>query len=146
MTTETVFRRVLVAGGAGFIGAQTCKALHRAGYLPVTLDNLSKGYAPQVKWGPLHQGDLRDADMVKSLVRQYGIKGALHFAAYIEVGESVRDPVKYWDNNVNAAVAFAGALIEAGVEVRMSKDTITLHPGPSADPARLVVLDAESTE
>ena len=125
---------VLVAGGAGFIGAQTCKALHRAGYLPVTLDNLSKGYAPQVKWGPLHQGDLRDADLVKSLVRQYGIKGALHFAAFIEVGESVRDPLKYWDNNVNAAVAFAGALIEAGVEAFLFSSTAAVYGTPLVSP------------
>jgi UDP-glucose 4-epimerase/UDP-arabinose 4-epimerase len=55
-TSAGTRRAVLVAGGAGFIGAQTCKALHRAGYLPVTLDNLSKGYEPQVKWGPLHRG------------------------------------------------------------------------------------------
>jgi len=125
---------VLVAGGAGFIGAQTCKALSRAGYLPVTLDNLSKGYAPQVKWGPLHQGDLRDADLVKSLVRQYDIKGALHFAAFIEVGESVRDPFKYWDNNVSAANAFAGALIEAGVEAFLFSSTAAVYGTPEYSP------------
>ena len=125
---------VLVAGGAGFIGAQTCKALSRAGYLPVTLDNLSKGYAPQVKWGPLHQGDLRDAELVKSLVRQYDIKGALHFAAFIEVGESVRNPVKYWDNNVSAANAFAAALIEAGVEAFLFSSTAAVYGTPEYSP------------
>jgi UDP-glucose 4-epimerase len=125
---------VLVAGGAGFIGAQTCKALSRAGYLPVTLDNLSKGYAPQVKWGPLHEGDLRDAELVKSLVRQYDIKGALHFAAFIEVGESVRSPVKYWDNNVSAANAFAAALIEAGVEAFLFSSTAAVYGTPEYSP------------
>ena len=134
--TNTVTDRppVLVAGGAGFIGAQTCKALHRAGYLPVVLDNLSKGYEPQVKWGPLHRGDLRDRELVRSLVRQYGIRGALHFAAYIEVGESVRDPVKYWDNNVNAAVAFAGALIDAGVEAFLFSSTAAVYGTPEYSP------------
>jgi UDP-glucose 4-epimerase/UDP-arabinose 4-epimerase len=125
---------VLVAGGAGYIGAQTCKALHGAGYLPVTLDNLSKGYRPQVKWGPLHEGDLRDRELVGSLVRQYGVVGALHFAAFIEVGESVRDPFKYWDNNVSAAVAFAGALIEAGVEAFLFSSTAAVYGTPQFSP------------
>ena len=59
---------ILVAGGAGFIGAQTCKALAKAGYLPVTLDNLSTGYAAAVRWGPLYQGDIRDRDLVRKIV------------------------------------------------------------------------------
>lgn len=125
---------VLVAGGAGFIGAQTCKALRAAGYLPVTLDNLSKGYAPQVKWGPLHRGDLRDAALVGELVRRYDIRGALHFAAFIEIGESVRDPVKYWDNNVTAALAFAGALIAAGVEAFLFSSTAAVYGTPRVSP------------
>jgi UDP-glucose-4-epimerase GalE len=125
---------VLVAGGAGFIGAQTCKALSRAGYLPVTLDNLSKGHREQVKYGPLHVGDLRDAELVKSLVRQYGVTGALHFAAFIEVGESVRAPLKYWDNNVMAATAFAGALIEAGVEAFLFSSTAAVYGTPLTSP------------
>ena len=134
--TQTASDRpaVLVAGGAGFIGAQTCKALHRAGYLPVVLDNLSKGYAPQVKWGPLHQGDLRDAALVRSLVEQYRIQGALHFAAFIEVGESVRNPLKYWDNNVTAAVAFAGALVEAGVQAFLFSSTAAVYGTPLTSP------------
>lgn len=125
---------MLVAGGAGFIGAQTCKALHQAGYLPVTLDDLSKGYAAQVKWGPLHQGDLRDRDLVRSLIGRYDIKGALHFAAFIEVGESVRDPLKYWDNNVSAAATFAGTLIEAGVESFLFSSTAAVYGTPRYSP------------
>ena len=134
--TERISDRpaVLVAGGAGFIGAQTCKALHAAGYRPVVLDDLSKGYVPQVKWGPLVRGDLRDRELVKALVREHDIKGALHFAAYIEVGESVRDPVKYWDNNVVAAVAFAGALIEAGVEAFLFSSTAAVYGTPEYSP------------
>lgn len=73
---------ILVAGGAGYIGSQTCKALARAGYLPVTLDNLSTGYAPSVKWGPFHPGDLRDQALVADLVRRYRVQGAMHFAAF----------------------------------------------------------------
>jgi UDP-glucose 4-epimerase/UDP-arabinose 4-epimerase len=122
---------ILVAGGAGFIGAQTCKALYRAGYLPITLDNLSTGYEAAVKWGPFHPGDLRDRDLVIQLVRQYDIKAAIHFAAYSLVGESVTNPAKYYDNNVGAATLFASALIEAGVEALVFSSTAAVYGVPS---------------
>ena len=122
---------ILVAGGAGFIGAQTCKALYRAGYLPVTLDNLSTGYWAAVRWGPFHPGDLRDRELVMQLVRQYDIKAAIHFAAYSLVGESVTNPAKYYDNNVGAATLFASALIEAGVEALVFSSTAAVYGVPS---------------
>ncbi|HVY34035.1 MAG TPA: UDP-glucose 4-epimerase GalE [Caulobacteraceae bacterium] len=125
---------ILVAGGAGYIGAQTCKALKAAGFLPVTLDNLSTGYAPAVKWGPLERGDLRDRDLVQGLVAKYDIKAALHFAAYSLVGESVRDPAKYYDNNVGAATAFADALIGAGVKALVFSSTAAVYGTPSVSP------------
>ena len=106
---------ILVAGGAGYIGSQTCKALKQAGYLPVTLDNLSTGYRQAVKFGPFVEADLRDRETVRKAVREYGIKAAIHFAAFSLVGESVSNPAKYYDNNVGAANAFASALIEEGV-------------------------------
>lgn len=122
---------ILVAGGAGFIGAQTCKALYQAGYLPVTLDNLSTGYGAAVRWGPFHNGDVRDRDQVMALVRQYDIKAAIHFAAYSLVGESVANPAKYYDNNVGAATSFASALIEAGVEALVFSSTAAVYGVPS---------------
>jgi UDP-glucose 4-epimerase/UDP-arabinose 4-epimerase len=67
-------------------------------------------------------------------VRQYRIVGALHFAAFIEVGESVRDPFKYWDNNVSAATAFAGALIDAGVEAFLFSSTAAVYGTPQYSP------------
>ncbi len=125
---------ILVAGGAGYIGSQTCKALAQAGYLPVTLDNLSTGHAAAVKWGPLVRGDLRDRDLVQATVREYGVRGALHFAAYSLVGESVRDPAKYYDNNVGAATAFASALIGAGVEALVFSSTAATYGTPTVSP------------
>ena len=125
---------ILVAGGAGYIGSQTCKALAGAGYLPVVLDNLSTGYAAGVKWGPLHQGDLRDKALVAEIVGRYGVVGAMHFAAFSLVGESVTDPVKYYDNNTGAAVAFAGALIESGVQSFVFSSTAAVYGIPTASP------------
>ena len=125
---------VLVAGGAGYIGAQTCKALAAAGYLPVTLDNLATGYAKAVKWGPFEQGDLRDKDRVRDIVARYDIKAAMHFAAFSLVGESVTNPLKYYDNNVSAAVAFAEALISSGVESFVFSSTAATYGIPDASP------------
>jgi UDP-glucose 4-epimerase/UDP-arabinose 4-epimerase len=125
---------ILVAGGAGYIGAQTCKALAKAGYLPVTLDNLSTGYQAAVRWGPFYQGDLRDRDLVHKIVGDHAIIGALHFAAFSLVGESVRDPAKYYDNNVGAATVFASSLIEAGVQALVFSSTAAVYGVPTTSP------------
>lgn len=125
---------IFVAGGAGYIGAHTCKALRQAGYLPVTIDNLATGYRQAVKWGPLHEGDIRDKAMVSALIEQYRPVGAIHFAAYSLVGESATNPLKYFDNNVGAGIAFAEALIEGGVEALVFSSTAATYGVPSVSP------------
>src|ERR1700744_4969536 len=107
--------RILVAGGAGFIGSHACKALAQAGYLPVALDNLTKGHADAVKWGPLVQADIRDIETVRAAVREHQITAVMHFAASIEVGESVARPDLYYDNNVVATLALLDALTAENV-------------------------------
>ena len=91
---------VLVTGGAGYVGAHACKALARAGYIPVTYDNLSTGHESFVRWGPLVPGDIRDYARLRETIRSRDITAVLHFAACAYVGESVIDPQKYYDNNV----------------------------------------------
>ena len=125
---------VLVAGGAGYIGSHACKALKAAGYLPVTLDNLSTGYREAVKWGPLIEADIRDRVAVREAVAEYGIKAAIHFAAFSLVGESVKNPAKYYDNNVGAGVTFAETLIGSGVEALVFSSTAATYGVPSASP------------
>ena len=125
---------VLVAGGAGYIGSHTCKALKAAGFLPVTLDNLSTGYRQAVKWGPLFEADIRDREAVGEAIRTYRIKAAIHFAAFSLVGESVRDPGKYYDNNVGAGVTFAETLIASGVGALVFSSTAAAYGIPSASP------------
>ena len=125
---------VLVAGGAGYIGSHTCKALLAAGFRPVTLDNLSTGYRPAVKWGPLIEADIRDKAVVARTVAEHKIVAAIHFAAYSLVGESVKDPAKYYDNNVGAAVAFSGALIGAGVQAFVFSSTAAAYGIPTVSP------------
>jgi UDP-glucose-4-epimerase GalE len=97
--------RVLVTGGAGYIGSQTAKALARAGYEVVVLDNFVTGHPEAVKWGPLIEGNLGDKELLAKIFREQRIEAVLHFAASLLVGESMTDPQKYfWNNVVNTLV------------------------------------------
>jgi UDP-arabinose 4-epimerase len=107
--------KILVTGGAGYIGSHTCKALAAAGHTPVVLDNLSTGHRWAVKWGPLVVADIADRSQVKSAIKEFGIGAVMHFAAHAYVGESVRQPQKYFDNNVTKTLALIDTLLEAGI-------------------------------
>ncbi|MDF2142831.1 UDP-glucose 4-epimerase GalE [Paenirhodobacter sp. CAU 1674] len=111
----TAAPRILVTGGAGYIGAHCCKALARAGIEPVSFDNLSRGHRDAVKWGPLEVGDLRDRDAVLDALVRHRIEAVIHFAALAYVGESVTQPTLYYDNNLGGMVALLGAMAQAGV-------------------------------
>lgn len=107
--------RVLVTGGAGYIGSHACKALARAGYEPVVFDNLSTGWKNAVKWGPLVQGDLMDRASIDAVLAEYRPDAVMHFAALSLVGESMKDPGLYWRVNVGGALNLLEACAEAGV-------------------------------
>src|SRR5262245_7966779 len=91
---------VLVTGGAGYVGSHVCKALHRSGLIPVTLDNLSTGHRKAVQWGPLEVGDVRDEGLVSEVMGRHNATAVLHFAALSLVGESAGKPLEYYENNV----------------------------------------------
>jgi UDP-arabinose 4-epimerase len=93
-------KRVLVTGGAGYIGSHTSKALKGAGFEPVAFDNLSTGHADNVKWGPLFRGDIRNREDLVRAIHRHKPEAVIHFAAFAYVGESVIDPAKYYSNNV----------------------------------------------
>jgi UDP-glucose-4-epimerase GalE len=103
-----MIRRVLVAGGAGYIGSHICKALAESGVMPVCYDTLEKGHDWAVRWGPLERGDTQRLDEVFA---RYRPRAVIHLAGYIEVGESVREPERYLDNNATKT----DVLIEAGL-------------------------------
>ena len=105
-------KTVLVAGGAGYVGSHTCKALKQKGYEPVVLDNLSTGHRWAVKWGPLVLGDLGHAQDIHSVLDTYRPIAVFHFAAHAYVGESVQHPDKYYRNNVVATLNLIDAMIE----------------------------------
>ncbi|MCF6290563.1 MAG: UDP-glucose 4-epimerase GalE [Desulfobacterales bacterium] len=107
---------VLVTGGAGYIGSHTCKALARAGYLPVSYDNLVHGHEWAVKWGPLEVGDIGDRGRLDAVLEKYHPRAVLHFAAYAYVGESMDNPGKYYRNNVASTLSLLEAMRDHGVK------------------------------
>ena len=86
--------KVLVAGGAGYIGSHTCKALAEAGHTPIVYDNLCTGHAWAVKWGPLERGDLNDAVTLDAVLKRHRPQAVIDIAGLIDVGESNREPVE----------------------------------------------------
>jgi len=102
---------VLVTGGAGYIGSHACKALKKAGYTPVTYDNLITGWRDAVKFGPFEQGELHDRARLDQVFDTYKPVAVMHFAALSQVGEAMSQPGRYWHNNVGGSLT----LIEAAV-------------------------------
>ena len=88
-------RKVLVTGGAGYVGSHACKALARAGFVPVTYDNLSNGHEWAVRYGPLERGDILDRQALDAAISRHAPVAVLHFAELAYVGVSVSDPATY---------------------------------------------------
>jgi UDP-arabinose 4-epimerase len=125
---------VLVTGGAGYVGAHACKALSRAGYTPVVLDNLSTGHQSFVKWGPLVKGDIRDSDAVRQAITSYQAEAVLHFAASAYVGESLVDPKKYYENNVAGSLALLEGMLQAGCRHIVFSSSCAIYGEPTKLP------------
>lgn len=119
--------KILVTGGAGYVGSHACKALAAAGYEPVVFDNLCAGHDWAVKWGPLEVGDLLDRDRIAAVVAAHKPAGAIHFASFAYVGESVTDPGKYWRNNVTGAINLCDALVAAGTKAMVFSSSCTVY-------------------
>ncbi len=104
---------VLVTGGAGYIGSHACKVLARAGYVPVTFDNLATGWREAVKFGPFVQGDLADRAALDAAFARYRPVAVMHFAALSLVGEAMADPGRYWRVNVGGSLNLIEAALAA---------------------------------
>jgi len=130
---------VLVTGGAGYVGSHVCKALDRAGYLPVTFDNLATGHRWAVKWGPLEEGDVRDSFRIETVMRRYRVTAVLHFAALSLVGASAKQPFDYYDVNVNGALSLVNAMRQFGLRKLVFSSTCAVYGMPEQMP---IVEDA----
>lgn len=125
---------ILVVGGAGYIGSHTCLDLANKGFTPVVYDNLTNGHAEFVKWGPLEKGDIRDRERLSAVIAAYKPAAIVHFAALIEVGESVRDPAAFFDNNVAGTLSLLRAAQDAGVDKLVFSSTCATYGEPEAVP------------
>ena len=126
--------KVLVCGGAGYIGSNMTAMLAEAGHEPVVYDNLSKGHASAVKNAKLIKADLADYDTLLKTLKQEKIEAAMHFAAFIEVGESVTEPLKYYKNNFCNTLNLLKAMAEARVEKFVFSSTAAVYGMPAAVP------------
>lgn len=133
--------RVLVTGGAGYIGSHACKALKRAGFEPVTFDNLNTGWAEAVKFGPFVQGDLMDRASIDAALADWKPVAVMHFAALSLVGESMKDPAKYWRINVNGGLNLIEATVAAGIRNFVFSSTCATYGDQDG-----VMLDEETPQ
>lgn len=118
---------VLVSGGAGYIGSHAVRSLRAHGHTPVILDNLSTGHREFVADFPFVEGNVGDGDLVRQTVKQYGIEAAMHFASFINVGDSVHNPNAYYDNNVASGLRFLSALQASGVKKFILSSTCAVY-------------------
>lgn len=125
---------ILIVGGAGYIGSHMVKTLLDGGSQPVTLDNLSTGHRDAVLGGTFVQGDLRDAAGLDSLFAAHRFDAVMHFAAFIEVGEAVRDPGKYYRNNVACTLNLLDAMVRHGVRRLVFSSSAAIFGEPEAVP------------
>jgi UDP-arabinose 4-epimerase len=124
---------VLVTGGAGYIGSHACKALAAGGYLPIAYDNLVHGHRWAVQWGPLEIGDINDRSRVESVLAEYRPVAAMHFAAYANVGESVRSPLEYYWNNVVGTLNLLSVLRDNGVDKFVFSSSCATYGHPRSE-------------
>ena len=137
-----MIQTILVTGGAGFIGSHTCVALAAAGYTPLILDNLGNsdvrvlerleritGSRPR-----FIKGDVRDRALLDKLFRERPVGGVIHFAGLKAVGDSVADPITYYDNNVHGTFVLAAAMQAAGVRTLIFSSSATVYGDPDHSP------------
>ena len=134
--------RILVLGGAGYIGSHTALELVKAGNEVVIADNLVTGYRKAIPEGAkFYEGDLRDSDFLDNLFHQENIDAVIHFAAYSLVGESVTNPLKYYDNNLYGTKV----LLEAMVKNNVGKIVFSSTAATYGEPENIPILESDRT-
>ena len=126
--------KILVVGGAGYIGSHMVKMLGRQGHEVITFDNLSKGYRDAVVSGEFVEGDLADTQQLDNLFASIRIDGVMHFASFIEVGESVKEPAKFYQNNVSNTQNLLDAMVRHGVNHFVFSSTAAIFGEPEYSP------------
>jgi len=125
---------VLVTGGAGFIGSHTCKELRANGFVPIAYDNLTTGHRDAVMWGPLVEGDVLEQERLERVVKQYRPVAVIHFAACAYVEESMRNPGKYYRNNVAGTLSLVEACARSGIRRIIFSSSCAIYGIPAQIP------------
>jgi UDP-glucose 4-epimerase len=126
--------RVFVTGGAGYIGSHVVKALGEAGHEILTYDNLSTGHEWAVLYGKLIKGDLENGRLLEDTIRNFSPEAVIHFAALIQVEESVREPLKYYRNNVGNTLLLLDILKRNGINNFVYSSTAAVYGQPEQVP------------
>lgn len=126
--------RILVTGGAGYIGSHACKALAEGGHEPIVYDNLSRGHRWAVRWGPLEEGDISDTRRVTDVIERHRPAALMHFTAYTYVGESIVDSLLYYRNNVASSSALVEAVVKTNMMPIVFSSTTAVYGVPQARP------------
>lgn len=121
---------VLVVGGAGFIGSYVNKALHHANYTTIVLDNLSKGDRRAVLYGTFIEGDISDKSLLDQIFKSYSIDAVMHFAGLTDVGESMQQPIKYYQNNVAYTLNLLESMQNHGVNFFIFSSSAAIFGNP----------------
>ena len=122
--------RVLVTGGAGYIGSHTAKLLANSGHSPIVFDDLSQGHRWAVKWGPIEHGSLSDPDRLRDVFARHAVDAVIHFAASALVGESMSDPARYFRNNTVGTLNLLDAMRDASVDRIVFSSTCATYGNP----------------
>ncbi|WP_455645009.1 UDP-glucose 4-epimerase GalE [Methanosphaera sp.] len=125
---------ILIVGGAGYIGSHVNKSLNEAGYETIVLDNLSYGHEESVKWGKLCNCDLSNIDDVDEVFNKYDISAVMHFSSFIDVGESVTNPEKYYNNNVVNTMNLLHVMLKHNVKKFIFSSTCATYGIPQKIP------------
>jgi UDP-glucose 4-epimerase len=125
---------ILVVGGGGYIGSHTCLDLARKGHTPIVFDNFSNGHRDFVRWGPLEEGDIRDGARLDAVFRRHRPKAVIHFAALIEVGRSIAEPLAFFDNNVAGSISLFRAAARNGCRNVVFSSTCATYGVPRETP------------
>lgn len=132
---------ILVTGGAGYIGSHTVKYLRSLNKDVVVLDDLSKGHREAVLDAPLYVGSIQDGDLIDSICNKHHVTGVIHFAAYSLVGESVKEPIKYYENNVCGTLSLVKSLLRNDVKKIVFSSTAAVY----GEPERVPILESDKT-
>ena len=126
--------KILVTGGAGYIGSHTCKALAAAGHEVIVYDNLSTGFRKLAKWGECIRGDILDEEKLRACLHTHKPEGIIHFAAFSQVGESVSNPDRYIRNNVGGTLNILESMRDTGVRNIVVSSTAAVYGIPEHCP------------